>query len=240
MPITQTQSYTISKAATTYQIYNPEDIFNSAEAYIKEATAGTVFHYEIMDADMNEQLLVTEPYTVPSDFTPGFVKLYSEEVLAAEDLTEGDITVVIFVDNLDDGGSLRLGMDQTAQPNYFENLYYYVGGGETGWFIIGDDGDFMIRLNTCEQTNPNPGPYVDTFEANEIEMFPNPTTGIVNFNNVENAKIEVYNMMGQVVANANSNSVNTTIDLSNLANGNYVVRIVKDGEVATSKLNIAR
>jgi len=240
LPITQTQSYTISKAATTYQIYNPEDIFNSAEAYIKEATAGTVFHYEIMDADMNEQLLVTEPYTVPSDFTPGFVKLYSEEVLAAEDLTEGDITVVIFVDNLDDGGSLRLGMDQTAQPNYFENLYYYVGGGETGWFIIGDDGDFMIRLYTCEQTNPNPGPYVDTFEANEIEMFPNPTTGIVNFNNVENAKIEVYNMMGQVVANANSNSVNTTIDLSNLANGNYVVRIVKDGEVATSKLNIAR
>ena len=71
-------------------------------------------------------------------------------------------------------------------------------------------------------------------------MYPNPTTGIVNFNNVENATIEVFNMMGQVISRVENASENTTIDLSNVANGNYVVRIVKNGEVATSKLNIAR
>lgn len=81
---------------------------------------------------------------------------------------------------------------------------------------------------------------VETISMNDIEMYPNPTSGIVNFNNVENATIEVYNMMGQVVARVNSTNDNATIDLSTVANGNYVVRIVKDGAIATSKLNIVK
>jgi hypothetical protein len=84
------------------------------------------------------------------------------------------------------------------------------------------------------------GDAVETFSMNDIEMYPNPTSGIVNFNNVENATIEVYNMMGQVVARVNSTNDNATIDLSAVANGNYVVRIVKDGAIATSKLNIVK
>ncbi len=47
-------------------------------------------------------------------------------------------------------------------------------------------------------------------------------------------------MMGQVVSRVENANENTTIDLSTVANGNYVVRIVMNGEVATSKLNIAR
>ena len=81
---------------------------------------------------------------------------------------------------------------------------------------------------------------VETISMNDIEMYPNPTSGIVNFSNVENATIEVYNMMGQVVARVNSTNDNATIDLSAVANGNYVVRIVKDGAIATSKLNIVK
>ena len=71
-------------------------------------------------------------------------------------------------------------------------------------------------------------------------MFPNPSNGIVNFTNVENATIEVYNMMGQVVASESNANANASIDLSGVANGNYIVRIVKDGEIATSKLNIVK
>ena len=76
--------------------------------------------------------------------------------------------------------------------------------------------------------------------AENIQMFPNPTNGIVNFTNVENATIEIYNLMGQVVASMSNASENASIDLSGVANGNYVVRIVKDGAIATSKLNIVK
>jgi allantoicase len=81
---------------------------------------------------------------------------------------------------------------------------------------------------------------VQSFSMVDVEMYPNPTNGIVNFTNVENATIEVYNMMGQVVASIENATDNATIDLSTVANGNYVVRIVKDGAVATSKLNIVK
>ena len=82
--------------------------------------------------------------------------------------------------------------------------------------------------------------YVNENIAEGIEMYPNPSTGIVNFSNVENATIEIYNMMGQVVASMSDASENASFDLSGVANGNYVVRIVKDGAIATTKLNIVK
>ena len=130
---------------------------------------------------------------------------------------------------------LKVAIDETVQPGLGTNM----AKNADNWYnIIGVNGNLMIRLYNCEQ-NPDDNA-VETFEANEIAMFPNPTTGIVNFSNVENATIEVFNMMGQVVSRVEDANENATIDLSAVANGNYVVRIVKNGEVATSKLNIAR
>ena len=100
------------------------------------------------------------------------------------------------------------------------------------WYYGNDD----IALNFFEAGEI----YVNETFADGIEMYPNPSTGIVNFSNVENATIEIYNMMGQVVASMSDASENASIDLSGVANGNYVVRIVKDGAIATSKLNIVK
>jgi len=47
-------------------------------------------------------------------------------------------------------------------------------------------------------------------------------------------------MMGQIVASESNVSENASIDLSGVANGNYIVRIVKDGAIATSKLSIVK
>jgi hypothetical protein len=81
---------------------------------------------------------------------------------------------------------------------------------------------------------------VESVSMANANMYPNPTSGIVNFTNVENATIEIFNMMGQVVASVESATENTTIDLSGIANGNYIVRVAKNGNVATSKLNIVK
>ena len=109
--------------------------------------------------------------------------------------------------------------------------------GEPTWYYGGQD--IAITLHAGEGVNPG---LVNAEQnvAEGIEMYPNPSNGIVNFTNVENATIEVYNMMGQVVASVNNSNANASIDLSNVANGNYVVRIVKDGAIATSKLNIVK
>ncbi len=64
---------------------------------------------------------------------------------------------------------------------------------------------------------------VENIVANsEVSIYPNPTTGIVNITNAENATINVYNQVGSLVKTATN--VNS-IDLSNVANGTYIVKV---------------
>jgi hypothetical protein len=76
----------------------------------------------------------------------------------------------------------------------------------------------------------------DYFSTVNVEAYPNPTMDIVNVN-IEsaqsNGRIEVlvFNQMGQQVnpvlyVENNFNSYNFQIDLSNVARGNYFVRII--------------
>ena len=226
---------------TQYQFWNPEDRINAIEAYISDAEVGAQFHYELYgegESSYMELGMITESYTVDENFTPGFLKLFSEDTyadLATEITQEGAYIPVIACVVMENDKMLKVAVDETVQDGLGTNM----AKNASQWYnIIGVTGNLMIRVYTCEQTPDDDA--VETFSANEIEMFPNPTTGIVNFSNVENATIEVFNMMGQVVSRVEDANENTTIDLSAVANGNYVVRIVKNGEVATSKLNIAR
>jgi len=73
--------------------------------------------------------------------------------------------------------------------------------------------------------------------VSNIQVYPNPTSGIINITNAENAVISVYNMLGEVVATAkNVNSM----DLSNLLEGNYIVKIQTNINVITQKINLVK
>ncbi|MBO4613690.1 MAG: choice-of-anchor J domain-containing protein [Bacteroidales bacterium] len=224
---------------STYQIFNPTDVLQSIEAYIADAEEGAEFYFAIF-AEVNDayqEVLATEHYIVGSDFQPGYLRLDSEDIFDLADVLteEGSYMEIMAAVVVTNGKSLSVGVSEGTHEVFYENK----AQNADNWYrITGTTGYLMIRLYTCEQEDP--GIFVESFEANEIEMFPNPTTGIVNFSNVENATIEVFNMMGQVISRVDNANENATIDLSNVANGNYVVRIVKNGEVSTSKLNIAR
>lgn len=70
-------------------------------------------------------------------------------------------------------------------------------------------------------------PEIDLFSIDTIILYPNPSTGVLNFSNQsfnENFKIEVYTSLGQKVYEKQYfDFENTTLDLSNLAKGNYFV-----------------
>lgn len=56
----------------------------------------------------------------------------------------------------------------------------------------------------------------------EMKISPNPTSGILNINSPEEiVKVQVYSMTGALVLEAND----STIDMSNLANGTYLVKV---------------
>ncbi len=66
---------------------------------------------------------------------------------------------------------------------------------------------------------------VNTNVMSKISVYPNPASDVVTVKNAENANIVIVNMVGSVVANVENASANQTIDISNLANGTYFVRV---------------
>lgn len=67
-----------------------------------------------------------------------------------------------------------------------------------------------------------------------VRMYPNPTNGMitVEFSSKSFATIEVYDMLGQIQHSTNAVSGKTSLDLSNVESGIYLV-VVKENEVVT-------
>ncbi len=72
-----------------------------------------------------------------------------------------------------------------------------------------------------------------------VSMFPNPTTGILNIRNAgENSDIQIYNIMGELVLSANN--ISRTVDVSDLTEGTYIVKVISKDNVTTQKINLIK
>ena len=74
--------------------------------------------------------------------------------------------------------------------------------------------------------------------SNQITLLPNPAiTSITITNATSNLnRIEIYNIDGKLIGNTRVNVTSTTVDISNLANGIYLVKIYTDQGTITKKL----
>jgi uncharacterized delta-60 repeat protein len=90
----------------------------------------------------------------------------------------------------------------------------------------------VIRLNAGTLST-------ESFTSNLISLFPNPTTGVVNFDNSVNKydSVGIYNYLGQEVRKQELNIMgNEVINLSSLSNGIYLLKFVKDSESVVVKV----
>jgi hypothetical protein len=232
-------------------LYSPDDNM-SVDVYINErTTVGTsicVKLYEyVRDGNSGSNVLrrTSDYYDITEDDLNTWVNLTFTNQYPFS-FGEGETYRIVYVmvsgswDNDDD--NIYLGASNVLTNNghnSYERFNYYQNSstGEPTWYYGFDD--IAVTFHAGEGVSEG---VVNVEEniAGEISIYPNPSNGIVNFTNVENATIEVFNMMGQVVASESNVSENASIDLSGVANGNYIVRIVKDGAIATSKLNIVK
>ena len=82
---------------------------------------------------------------------------------------------------------------------------------------------------------------VETFEENTVSVYPNPAKNVLNINASSNInRVEVYNMMGQMIGSYTANDMNTQINTTNYANGIYTVKISTENGTTTSKFTVAR
>ncbi len=74
-------------------------------------------------------------------------------------------------------------------------------------------------------------------EGNSLEtvtLYPNPTSDVLTISNLENATIEIYNLLGQVMTIKTNSSNQETIDVSGYRSGTYFIKI-SNQELTTTK-----
>ncbi len=77
---------------------------------------------------------------------------------------------------------------------------------------------------------------VNSFDSKPISIYPNPSKGIVNIENVSNANIYVTDIIGNVIASQENITGSTSFDLSNNAKGIYMVKVVSNNKTMTKKV----
>lgn len=89
--------------------------------------------------------------------------------------------------------------------------------------------DQVEVVTDCQLSNGNPE------QQNQVSLFPNPVESIlyINVNNAEILSISVYNMLGQLTLSASHQ--NSEIDVSSLSHGNYILKVVSDKGISTSR-----
>ena len=82
------------------------------------------------------------------------------------------------------------------------------------------------------------GPLSNTnFDTASLNIYPNHTKDYLNISYKDNIKsIEVYNLLGQQVMIKNINSNETSLNLSELASGTYLARIITEDGLKTVKV----
>jgi len=83
------------------------------------------------------------------------------------------------------------------------------------WSEIANEADF----NLCLREQPNS---IQEFTINELVVFPNPSTGVVNLNNLEERYLVVSDMAGKEHFNG---TVTNSVDLSHLNQGMYLLQL---------------
>ncbi|MBI5540865.1 MAG: T9SS type A sorting domain-containing protein [Bacteroidia bacterium] len=111
-----------------------------------------------------------------------------------------------------------------AAASYFQFAFEYVGTDGAAFYLDDITIDNITSINESEF-------------AKSVSVYPNPTFGAIKVSRVNNATIEVYDIVGNKVAEkANTN----TIDISNLTNGTYLIKVITENQVINKKINLIK
>lgn len=81
---------------------------------------------------------------------------------------------------------------------------------------------------------------VNQNQFEDISLYPNPATSIINVKNAENANIQVFDILGKLILSQQNIAIDAQVNVSQLQAGTYFMKISKDNLVATKKFLIAK
>jgi len=112
--------------------------------------------------------------------------------------------------------------------NYLTKLYYYF----EGWSFGTDIDSVSQNIDICTGVDENSG--------GSIVIYPNPASHYIVIENASSALVEIYNIYGSLILQKQNDNNVSSIDVSSLPEGNYIVKITNDKTILTRKVFIER
>lgn len=122
-------------------------------------------------------------------------------------------------------------MEFTLQPdNVFTDIYVAnaIWIAKNKRYLI----DLFVTCNDCAFVG------VKEMEKKNVTVYPNPATSqfTVNLDDNSAAQIQLYNLVGQLVHSEEVQNTQATVNVNQLNNGVYMLKVTQNGKVYTSKV----
>ncbi|MEA1873996.1 MAG: T9SS type A sorting domain-containing protein [Bacteroidota bacterium] len=151
------------------------------------------------------------------------------------EVPEATITQVGFDLSTDATGNIQWYLDDDVIDGATEASYSCTVDGDY-YIIVTFDNNCESQSNTITVT----GTDVENYAANQFRIYPNPNSGILKIDNAEGAQIQIINQLGQIVASSNIDDDAKELNLSDFPNGTYIVKIIHNDIVSTSKILLSK
>lgn len=78
-------------------------------------------------------------------------------------------------------------------------------------------------------------------KANQVQVYPNPASDFITISNSrEIQSVEIYDLAGRIIYSANAQAMESRVDVSDLNQGIYILRVTANNTPINTKINIIR
>jgi len=187
--------------------------------------------------------VTTNSITIEQSMIDTFVyAAFNYDEVRDYDFPQGTYLAVVEVMKTN-GCKFYIGTDKS----YFQGKSHfkiYTVANDTWYYGYVGSASGMIDLYTQDDAlsdiDPNIRNGQKELQKSNTEIYPNPTQGVLYIKNAKESVISVYSLTGVLVKTVKNNDLNTQINLSNLAKGTYLVRVVNNDGVTTRKINLTK
>ncbi|MBR1513709.1 MAG: thiol protease/hemagglutinin PrtT [Bacteroidales bacterium] len=169
--------------------------------------------------------------------------------ISVVDANDNRIAVVTMTEGSDDTLTMPLlhgDLDFRWNHGWYHSYEEYDTDGECSFSILDSDGNVLYTSAELEDgtfftfnNDCDPTAVPETTIENDIDVYPNPTTGLVYVEGQGTMHITVSNVLGQQLMQTTAEG-NTSLDLSRYGQGMYLVRIESANGVTMQKVNVKK